>query len=128
MVSGLKRRNGASEALLLLAAGCTTQVAPQPAPPPPPVPTYSKIGLESVIGHNARALESAFGRPDLDIQEGTARKLQFASGICVLDLYLYPPTPGGDPVVTYLDARLPDGRDFDRASCVAALQKREETR
>jgi len=46
----------------------------------------------------------------------------------VLDLYLYPPSQGAAAVVTYLDARLPDGRDFDRASCVAALLKREETR
>jgi hypothetical protein len=73
-------------------------------------------------------LEGQFGRPDLDIQEGDARKLQFASSICVLDAYLYPPTRGGEPVVTHVDARLPDGRDVDRASCVAALGHRQEAR
>jgi len=80
------------------------------------------------MGRNARALETLFGRPDLDVREGTARKLQFISPICVLDTYLYPPRGGGDPIVTYIDARLPDGRDMDRSSCVAALSKRQEAR
>jgi len=127
MVTGFKQRNGACAALLLLVAGCTAQAPPQ-AMPAPPAPTYSATGLDSVIGRTAQALEGQFGRPALDIQEGSARKLQFASTICVLDLYLYPPSQGAAAVVTYLDARLPDGRDFDRASCVAALLKREETR
>ena len=50
---------------------------------------------------------------------------QFQSGICVLDAYLYPPSPSGEPRVTYLDAREPDGSAIDRASCVAALTRRE---
>ena len=44
----------------------------------------------------------------------------------MLDAYLYPARGGGEPIVTYVDARLPDGRDFDRASCVAALTKARE--
>jgi hypothetical protein len=76
------------------------------------------------MGRNARAIEAQLGKPDLDIREANARKLQFSSGICVLDAYLYPPEGGGDPVVTWVDARQPDGRDFDRASCVAALSRR----
>jgi hypothetical protein len=91
-------------------------------------PTYSVAGLETVMGRTARALEELFGRPDLDVRESTARKLQFISPVCVLDAYLYPPRGGGDPIVTYVDARLPDGRDMDRASCVAALSRREEAR
>jgi hypothetical protein len=69
-----------------------------------------------------------FGKADLDVREGAARKLQFASPACVLDTYLYPPAAGGEPIVTHIDARLPDGRDFDRASCVAALQAQRATR
>jgi hypothetical protein len=65
-----------------------------------------------------------FGQPDADIREGTARKLQFAGPICVLDAYLYP-NGGEPPRVTYLDAREPDGSTIDRASCVAALIRRE---
>lgn len=91
-------------------------------------PTFSTVGLEGVMGQGARALTVRFGRPDLDVREGGARKLQFASQVCVLDAYLYAPTRGGEAVVTYLDARMPDGRDVDRASCVAALTRREGAR
>ncbi len=90
-------------------------------------PRYSPVGLEGVIGRTARYLEAQLGRPGLDIREGTARKLQFAGPVCVLDAYLYPPKGGGEPIVNHIDARLPDGRDMDRASCVAALQQRQKT-
>jgi len=110
----------------LALSGCTTSPSLPPATvesaaPPPPLNTQ---GLERVIGHNAAALTALFGKPDLDIREESARKLQFASSICVLDAYLYPPKRGAEPVVTYVDARQPNGRDIDRASCVAALVRR----
>ena len=35
---------------------------------------------------------------------------------------------GGEPVVTHIDARLPDGREMDRSSCVAAISRRGEAR
>lgn len=119
--------------MLAFAAGCVPRAnvpPPAVAPPlaPPPAPTYSTHGLESVMGRGARALIALFGNPDLDIREGTARKLQFAGPVCVLDVYLYPPQGGGEPVATHVDARLPDGRDIDRSSCVAALSRREEAR
>ena len=64
------------------------------------------------MGKDANALVALFGKPDADVSEGTGRKLQFQSQICVLDAYLY---PKGDraPVVTYLDARQTDGRPID---------------
>jgi hypothetical protein len=112
--------------LVLLVAACASpkkEAAPRAAPLPPQRP-YTTTGLESVIGRNARMLEAQFGQPVLDVREGTARKLQFIGPACVLDAYLYPPKAGGEPIVTHLDARQPDGRDFDRASCVAALTRR----
>jgi hypothetical protein len=113
-------------------AGCVAPVrentAPPVRPPVPPPAVYSNNGLESVMGQNARALVSLFGNPDLDVREGTARKLQFLGPVCVLDAYLYPPRAGAEPVVTHVDARLPDGRDIDRSSCVAALSRREQAR
>ncbi|AHE56811.1 hypothetical protein [Sphingomonas sanxanigenens] len=116
---------GAPAALLL--AGCTTG-APRPAvTPPPPVArpaAPAPIGLERVIGKDARNLVALFGQPDQDTREPGARRLQFAGPICILDAYLYPPARGREPVVTYVDARQPDGRDIDRASCVAALTRR----
>jgi hypothetical protein len=109
----------------LALAGCTAvpQTASAPLVATPPV--YSTLGLERVIGHDARALTALFGNPDLDVREESARKLQFSSRICVLDAYLYPARRGTEPVVTYVDARQPDGRDIDRASCVAALVRRD---
>lgn len=85
---------------------------------------YTTAGLERVIGQDAAGLVRLFGQPDADIREGPARKLQFAGPICVLDAYLYP-KDGAAPRVTYLDAREPDGSTIDRASCVAALTRRE---
>jgi hypothetical protein len=117
-------------AAALLVAGCasTATEAPTVAPPPRivqrPIASYHSTGLENVIGRTAALLEAQFGKPGLDVREGPARKLQFAGPACVLDAYLYPPKGGGEPIVTHLDARLPDGRDFDRASCVAALARR----
>ena len=115
-------------ALLVLggcAAGKTDGTAPAvERPPPRRVVPLNPAGLENVIGRTARMLETQFGKPVLDVREGTARKLQFGGPACVLDAYLSPPAGGGEPIVTHVDARLRDGRDLDRASCVAALARR----
>lgn len=123
----------AALSLALGIAGCAAPERPRVpvhrAPVQPrPTPTYSISGLEGVIGRTAKVVEEQLGKPQLDTLEGDARKLQFAGPVCVLDVYLYRRAGGGEPVVTYVDARLPDGRDFDRASCVAALQRRPEAR
>jgi hypothetical protein len=125
------RHTIAAVPLAALVAGCVAPAsdAPRVAPPvAPAAPTYSTHGLESVMGRGARALTALFGAPDLDVREGSARKLQFLGPACVLDIYLYPPRGGGDAVATHIDARLPDGRDFDRSSCVAALSRRQDAR
>ena len=116
-------------ALMLLAlAGCVRTAAEAPPAAAPPPPAYTTVGLEGVIGATARTLVAQFGRPDLELREGQARKLQFLAPACVLDAYLYPPRGGGEPVVTHVDARLPDGREMDRSSCVAALTARQQVR
>ncbi|WBH17331.1 hypothetical protein [Sphingomonas radiodurans] len=88
-----------------------------------PIP-FTGAGLERVIGQDAAALTRLFGTPNADVREGTARKLQFQSRICVLDTYLYL-KGSAEPRVTYVDARQADGSAIDRASCVAALTRRE---
>jgi hypothetical protein len=125
----MRKRGAAAIGLAMLSAGCVSSETAAPVKRHagaalPPAPRYNPVGLEGVIGRTARFLETGFGKPELDIREGTARKLQYSGAACVLDLYLYPPRGGGDPIVTYVDARRPDGTDFDRASCVAALQRR----
>lgn len=114
----------ATLAAALLLAGCAPKQVAKPVaakPAPVRVQSYAVTGLESILGRTAALLQTQFGRPDLDIREGPARKLQVSAPACVLDAYLYPPAAGGEPIVTHIDARLPDGRDFDRASCVAAI-------
>ncbi|MBX7528189.1 hypothetical protein [Qipengyuania vesicularis] len=112
--------------------------ANRPAPPPqqPPVrpapstPTFiapqvmNLPGLEAVIGRNATALANIFGLPRLEVKEGDAVKLQFSGNACVLDIYLYPLRPGGEPSATHVEARrASDGEDVDRAACVRALRR-----
>lgn len=113
---------------LLLLIGCvpeTPAARPLVGGPPPP-PMRSTAGLTGVIGQSARNLTQLFGAPQLDVSEGTGRRMQFASRICVLDAYLYPRASGsGEAVVTYIDTRQRDGSTIDRASCVAALNRRE---
>ncbi len=119
--------SGGLAAFALLSA-CAAETPPKTAGPPPKAPP-SIAGLERVIGKDARSLMALFGTPDQDMREqGGARRLQFASAVCVLDAYLYPPSQGTEAVVSYVDARMPNGDDVDRASCVAALSRRKEAR
>lgn len=116
-----------SLAMLTLLAGCgaVTGTAVRPAAPIPIPQARPTAGMERVIGATANNLTAMFGKADLDITEGTGRKMQFGSRICVLDAYLYPQAGGGDPTVNYVDARQRDGSAIDQASCVAALNRRE---
>ena len=110
--------------LALFASACAAPGTVAPTVVSRPVVPYTSAGLERVIGQNEAGLVALFGKPDADVREGPARKLQFAGPICVLDAYLYP--KGSEaPRVTYLDAREPDGSTIDRASCVAALVRRD---
>ena len=132
--------------LLPLLGACTTvpasvpsaPAASRPAASPPPqevrvAPTTLSFraprvmnvpGLEGVIGRNETALANMFGPPRLNVREGDAKKLQFVGEACVLDIYLYPLEPRGEPSATYVDARrASDGLDVDRAACVQALKR-----
>ncbi|MEP3052037.1 MAG: hypothetical protein ABJP48_04765 [Erythrobacter sp.] len=81
-------------------------------------------GVSGLIGARAEQLTAAFGNPRIDLAEGDARKLQFAGENCVLDVFLYPLEPGQNPVATHVEAREPEnGRDFDRARCIANLTR-----
>lgn len=107
----------------LALAGCVPAMLEPAAAGARPVPLPT-TGLERVLGQDAAGLVRLFGQPDADVREGTARKLQFQSRFCVLDAYLYPQA-GAAPRVTFVDTREPDGSTIDRASCVAALSRRD---
>ena len=136
-------RNKLALAMLPLLAACAQAVpqvqrpepaGPLPRPEPRPVeaapPTADFIpprlmrqeGLEPVIGRNQAALVQMLGTPRLNVEEGDARKLQWAGEACVLDIYFYPLRPGGELAATWIDARrASDGRDVDRVQCIIAL-------
>lgn len=110
----------------LTLAGCTGGGEARPLvarPIPFPTGGGGGVGLNAVLGQDASHLVRLFGQPNADVREGPGRKLQFGSPICVLDTYLYP-RGNGAPVVTHVDARQTDGSPIDKASCVAAIQRR----
>lgn len=109
---------------LLLAACATPTAQTGPAQPAERPMNKREAGLDRVLGKTARDLTALFGEADLDGHEGDTRRMQFAGPACVLDAYLAAPKSGAEPVVTYIDARLPNGDDLDRASCIAALSRR----
>ena len=93
--------------------------------PPPAAHLLAAPGLEGVIGSSRAELTRQFGPARLEVWEGDARKLQYVGDACVLDVYLYPGAPGREPQASYVDARrASDGKDVDRAACIAALRQR----
>lgn len=113
----------ASPMLLAACSGGGKTGVQAPAAVAPPV-VRATAGLDRVVGRDARFLTQVFGSPTQDVREENARKLQFSSNDCILDAYLYPPAKGREPVVTYVAARTPDGREAERQSCITALAKR----
>ena len=97
--------------LLGLAAGVSAQDLPRPG-----------SELDRIIGKDARAVIQLLGPPRQDSREGPARRLQFANSACILDVYFYPPAQGQSPLATYTAARVPDGRDAERNSCISVLR------
>ncbi|MFM7029204.1 MAG: hypothetical protein ACKOXK_11095 [Chakrabartia sp.] len=78
--------------------------------------------LDRIMGKDARTITALLGPPAQDDLEGPARRLQFSNAACILDVYLYPPAPGQVAVATFATARVPDGRDAERNSCIAVLR------
>jgi hypothetical protein len=103
----------------LLLAGCATR--PQPQPHAPAQPAARQAGVQRLEGMSTSDLVGRFGRPALQVREGTSLKLQFRGRSCVLDAYLYP-NQSGILRVTHVDTRSPSGADSDQASCISALE------
>jgi hypothetical protein len=104
--------------LALLLSACATrpqQPVVQSAPAPAPEVRNGLNGLtpNELVGH--------FGKPALQIREGTSLKLQFRGRSCVLDAYLYPQS-GGTLRVTHVDTRTRNGADTDQAACISQLE------
>jgi len=123
----MPRNPGSAEAIRSAPRPPVRQSRPARLSPPAPRPAAQVLavpGLEGVIGADAGQLTRLFGTPRLDIQDEDARKLQWSGPACVLDAYLYEGTRGGRATATYVDARRGDGRDVDRAACIAALRRK----
>lgn len=119
---------------MILLAGCVggpavplpsagTRPAASAAEPMRAPRTMQGPGLDGVIGARAPTLTARFGEPRIDLVEGDARKLQFAGGQCVLDIYLYPRRQGAAPVATHVEARLRQGGTRTRPeACMRAIE------
>lgn len=106
------------------AAPRTVSAAPAPSTDFRAPVVQNEQGLEGVIGKSARALTQRFGRARLDLTEGDARKLQFSSNECVLDIFLYPLQGGAAPVATHVEARQRiGGAAADRAQCIGEVER-----
>lgn len=131
-----------------LLSACATTPAQQAPAPPPRVPEATQVppsrpnvvtpnaafrppqimegaGLAGIIREREATLVQRFGPARLSVVEGDMRKLQFAGAACVLDVFLYPLSPGAEPVATWIEARrASDGAAVDRLACVQALSAR----
>jgi hypothetical protein len=105
----------------LLLAGCATRPEQPPAPAQPAQIAPVQRQTTRLTGMSTHDLTTHFGRPALQVQEGTSLKLQFRGNYCVLDAYLYP-GQNGALVVTHVDTRTPSGADTDQATCISALE------
>ena len=102
----------------------TASAAGQPAGTFRAPVVQNERGLESVIGKGANALTQRFGKARLDLSEGDARKLQFSSNECVLDIFLYPLRDKAAPVATHIEARQRvGGASTDRARCIEKVER-----
>jgi hypothetical protein len=117
------RRLFASAGFLFLAACATKPVAvEQPERPPEPPP--SAHTRSDIVGLTTDEVVRKLGRPALQIREGESLKLQFRGSQCVLDAYLYPPSPGHAPYrVTYVDTRTRSLAAIDQTACIASLER-----
>ena len=132
----ITRFTAALAALALALAGCASGGGGAPSrPASASQPRGSSIvvlpemmapqGLEGVIGSPATALTRRFGDPRLDVPEGDVRKLQFAGSACVLDIYLYPLSPGAEPTAAHVEARLRQGgAAVDAGACIREVERR----
>lgn len=120
---------------LMLASACsvspsgagvgTVSSASRPATPAFRAPTaMGTAGLEGIIGERAGSLVRRFGEARIDLAEGDARKLQFTSDRCVLDVFLYPLEANGEPVATHVVAReRKGGGEADRVGCIGEIER-----
>lgn len=104
--------------------------APRPSTPAFRAPTaMGTAGLEGIIGEPAGSLVRRFGEARIDLTEGDARKLQFTSDRCVLDVFLYPLESNAEPVATHVVARERKGGGVtDRAGCIGDIERSGQRR
>ena len=107
--------------LVLAVAACAPR--PQETPAPQAPSPSQQLETSSLVGLTPQELVGRFGRPALQIREGSSLKLQFRGTRCVMDAYLYPSGGSGVLKVIHIDTRLPSGGDIDQAACVFSLRQ-----
>jgi hypothetical protein len=107
--------------LTLSLAACAPR--PQQTPAPPVTAPAPPQEAGSLVGLTPQELVERFGRPALQVHEGSSLKLQFRGSRCVLDAYLYPSGTASTLKVTHVDTRLRSGADIDQTACVTWLRQ-----
>jgi hypothetical protein len=80
--------------------------------------------INGIIGARAADLTNRFGIARIDMVEGDARKLQYASDTCVLDIYLYPAGTSGEPIAAHVETRQREGgAEANRAGCIGEVER-----
>lgn len=109
--------------LILGGCGAGSGTMTRPLPGLPAAPRAATPAASALVGADARSLSRQFGKPRLDIRDPTAHKLQYANDRCVLDVYLYPPGENREPLVTFAEARSPQGTAVDTGACAKTLRE-----
>lgn len=101
---------------LALSACAPTQTDVRSTAPAPVTASYDRTA-GVLMGMTATRLTALFGEPRLDIRDRTVRKMQFDTGRCIIDTYLYTEKRGQEPTTRHVDARTPDGTDTELSAC-----------
>ncbi|MEE8308675.1 MAG: hypothetical protein V3R81_15525 [Gammaproteobacteria bacterium] len=70
------------------------------------MPSMAQQAELTLMGRTATELKATLGDPSLIWPEHPAYTWQYADDLCVLQLYLYAPTVGGEAVVKYAEASM----------------------
>lgn len=114
----------AAFALACLALAACTEHARDPSVAQ--VPATNTPGSDfkdatKLFGLPAEDINALFGEPRQTRRDGPAQIWQYASAVCVLDLFLYTDADPTQPHVTYFEAREDGSATLDPMPCLRSL-------
>jgi hypothetical protein len=83
--------------------------------------TVASVDPARVMGLSAGELRSRLGEAELTQRAADGQLWQYRSDQCVFDMVLYPDGAGGEPRVSYTEARRRDGGSIAPARCLGQV-------